>query len=74
MLKVKNFDTTMVSVRNARIFWLQNNTPKNYIVMQLSTELFRVKNMEDSWLLSTPMSLIRRLWKRKKRKLRENYL
>ena len=74
MLKVKNFDTTVVSVRNGRIFWLQNNTPKNYIVMQLSTELFRVKNMEDSWLLSTPMSLIRRLWKRKKRKLRENYL
>ena len=74
MLKVENFDTTVVSVRNGRIFWLQNNTPKNYIVMQLSTELFRVKNMEDSWLLSTPMSLIRRLWKRKKRKLRENYL
>ena len=25
--------------------------------MQLSIELFRVKNMDDSWLLSTPMSL-----------------
>ena len=74
MLKVKNFDTTVVSIRNGCIFWLQNNTLKNYIVMQFSTELFRVKNMEDSWVLSTPMSLIRRLWKRKKRKLRENYL
>ena len=25
--------------------------------MQLSIELFRVKNMDDSWLLSTPVSL-----------------
>ena len=24
--------------------------------MQLTIEFFRVKNMEDSWLLSTPMS------------------
>ena len=26
-------------------------------MIQLSIELFRVKNMDDSWLLSTPMSL-----------------
>ena len=25
--------------------------------MQLTIEFFRVKNMEDSWLLSTPMTL-----------------
>ena len=25
--------------------------------MQLTIEFFRVKNMEDSWFLSTPMSL-----------------
>ena len=38
-------------------FWLQSDTLKNYIVPQLSIDFFRVKNTEDSWLLSTPMSL-----------------